>query len=108
MPWIGNDFMDTEPGETATYTIDFNESMPNAGESIVTSVWDVQIKPGSIGTDPDPGSRLVGPATIQGTKSLQLIGSMLAGVTYRLTAVTTTSAGQVLRPYSHVKCTSPS
>lgn len=70
-----------------------------AGETILSAVWSCAVVSG--GADPDAAARIVGSATITGAVVIQKIGSGVAGVTYRLAAVLTTSAGQTLTLWSH-------
>jgi hypothetical protein len=67
------------------------------------------------GTDPSPSSRVVGSSS--NTTSLQtgaanaavsqLVGGMVAGVTYRLQCVAATSDGQQLSLWTHLTCQAP-
>jgi hypothetical protein len=67
------------------------------------------------GTDPTPSARVVGSSA--NTTSLetgapnatvsQLVGGMVAGVTYRLQCVATTSDGQSLSLWTHLTCQAP-
>jgi hypothetical protein len=67
------------------------------------------------GTDDSPASRLIGPpAFIKSANSgaanaavAQLVGDMLAGVTYRLQCVCKTSDGQNLSLWTHLSCQAP-
>jgi hypothetical protein len=68
------------------------------------------------GTDPAPSSRVVGspsntrPLQIGAASAAmsQLVGAMVAGVTYRLQCVATTSDGQSLSLWTHLTCQVPS
>lgn len=67
------------------------------------------------GVDSDPASRLSGPAIIVTSPNSaapsaavsQLVGAMIAGVTYRLQCVCATSDGQNLSLWTHLSCQAP-
>lgn len=97
-------------------------------EETVTFDYGVAIKPGVTltgtptitcevygGTDPDPASRIIGPWTMGASPNTgapdaaiyQVFGQMLAGATYRLQCVCTTSDGQTLSLWTHLGCEQP-
>lgn len=67
------------------------------------------------GTDPAPSSRLLGAAAFVASPNsgasnaavAQLVGTMVAGVTYRLQCVCATSDGQNLSLWNHLSCQAP-
>lgn len=67
------------------------------------------------GTDPTPDARIIGPWRIGDSPNTgapnaaiyQVFGQMLAGVTYRLQCVCTTSDGQTLSLWTHLGCDQP-
>jgi len=67
------------------------------------------------GEDADPSSRLVGEWTIGKSPNTgepdaavyQIVGTMLAGVTYRLQCVCRTTDGQNLSLWNHISCQAP-
>lgn len=68
-----------------------------------------------IGADANPSSRLIGSPSIVASKKTGVaalgvtfqVGSMLAGVTYRLQCVVLTTAGNELSLWTHFACVQP-
>ena len=69
-----------------------------AGETILTVTWACAAV---VGTDPAAADRITGNPTIAGPVVIQKVAAGVAGVTYRLSAALTTSAGQVMTLWSH-------
>lgn len=101
MPYVGNNFDSIDPGEQDIFAIDFSQRL-SATETLQSAgTWACDV---IRGTDANPGSHLIGGASLSGTVTAQMIGQMLNNCEYRLTATVTTSTGRVLQAYSHVQC----
>ena len=88
-------------GEVERYSFDFIALLA-AGETISTVSWAAQADSGA--GDGAVSTRIIGAATIAGSTVSQLAGTFLPGVTYRLYATVSTSAGQTLVLWSRVYC----
>ena len=78
--------------EVKPLSFDFSQVLAS-GETISTATCTVLVIDG---TDPTPSNILSGGASIIGSKIYQQVQSGVAGVTYRLVATITTSAGNTL------------
>jgi hypothetical protein len=78
--------------EVKSLSFDFSQVLAS-GETISTAVCTVVVIDG---TDSTPSNLLSGGATIIGFKVYQQVQNGVAGVTYRLVATITTSAGNTL------------
>lgn len=96
---LPSDFSDSTPAENAAYTIDFVYDLP-AGNTIASAVWQL-IDPS--GVDKNTASRLVGSPVIVGTKVQQTMTGLLSGVNYVTRALATTSQGNVISLFAHVR-----
>jgi hypothetical protein len=105
--YIGRDFTDIDVGEEENFAFDFADDLAE-GESLVTTVWTCSVAKGSLVNDPNPASRLDGPAAVQGTQSVQRIAGQLAGVKYLLRADVVTNFNNKPALWSHVTCIKPS
>jgi hypothetical protein len=103
--------------ENVTVTFDFGLIL-NAGVSItgvVSLTCSVFQSTSDTVTDPTPQARILGASQIQTSPNsrqpnqavLQLVGTMIGGVYYRLQCVVTTSDGQQLSLWNHVLCQTP-
>ncbi len=101
--YVGRDFDPEDVGENEVFTLDFVNDLAS-GETITSAVWKCEVKSGS---DSQAASRLSGAPSNSGTKSSQRVAGLLTGVTYRLTAVVTTSLSNVISLWSHVACQTP-
>lgn len=102
--YIGRDFHPIDIGESAEFTIDFARDLED-GDSILSAVWDCWAE---IGTDADAATRLIGGASVDGTKTTQRVEGTLAGVKYGLQAVVITTLGNTVSLFSYVKSQDPS
>lgn len=102
--YANTDFDPIDVNERPVLTFDFGKYPLATGETIGTPVWTCSV---ADGTDATPTARLIGAATVAGTQTLQQVGTMLAGVKYRLDAQVTTSLGQILNLFSFVLCQDP-
>jgi len=102
--YAGSDFDPIDVNERPVLTLDFSKYPLATGETISSVAWTCTV---ADGTDATPAARLIGAATISGTQTLQQVGTMLAGVKYRLAAQATTSLGQILNLFSFALCQDP-
>jgi hypothetical protein len=99
-------------GGTPTETVAFATAADSA-ETITAATWLCEVFQVLFGNaDPSPSARIIGSASISGPQVSTLAGGVggagfVAGNNYRLTCTATTSAGQVLKSYSHVNCLLP-
>jgi hypothetical protein len=98
------DFDVIDVNEKPVITFDFSKYPFAIGETLSSVIWTCAV---ADGTDATPSARLIGAATINGLQTLQQVGTMLAGVKYRLQAQATTSLGQILNLFSFVLCQDP-
>lgn len=104
--YIGTDFDDIDAGlEARIFTIDFVAAL-RTGETIVSAVASVAVVSG---TDAGASGRLVGSATISGTKVSQEIDlrSGPPGVYYRLMVTVSTNQEPAVSRWSHFWSRSP-
>lgn len=101
--YIGKDWLNAEPGEVESYTLDFtNDVNADAGEVVNSAVWTCEVV---AGVDPNVSACLIGnPVITSPTATSQFFSSNVPGTTYRLRATAQTSMGQTLKLYSHVRC----
>jgi hypothetical protein len=102
--YAGRDFDTIDSNETPILTFDFAKYPFASGETITSVIWNCSVADFSSTTDSAPSSRLIGAASISGTKTLQQVGTMLDGVKYQLAAQATTSLGQILDLFSFALC----
>lgn len=93
------DYSDTPAGVTSTYTFDFSYDLPG-GDTITGASWTLVVVSG---TDSSPSSRLIGAPTINGALVSQQIGNTPAGVRYAVRALATTSGGNSISIFSHLR-----
>jgi hypothetical protein len=105
--YAGNDFDIIDVNEQPVLTLDFSKYPLSAGETLASVAWSCAVADFAIAIDAAPASRLLGSPSIVGLQTLQQVGTMLAGVKYRLAAQVTTSLGQVLNLYSFVLAQDP-
>jgi hypothetical protein len=98
------DFDPIDVNEQAVLTLDFAKYPLGSGETLASVIWTCTV---ADGVDATPSSRLLGAPSISGTQTLQKVGTMLAGVKYRLAAQVTTSRPQILNLYSFILCQDP-
>lgn len=75
--------------------------MAASGETISTVAW---FAASLNGIDATPAARLIGAAQIIGTVVLQLIGTGIAGESYRFGATVSTNKQPALTRYAHCQC----
>lgn len=90
------------PGNAATETFLVAAGAPS-GELITSATWSTAVYTGV----PDSVSRILGSASISGSKVSTLAGGFLAGNVYRITCDAVTSLGQSIEYYSHVASAAP-
>jgi hypothetical protein len=92
MTFMAESFSYKFTGETKPLSFDFSQVLASS-ETLSTAACTVVVIDG---TDANPSNILSGGASIIGSKIYQLVQSGVAGVTYRLVATVTTSAGNTL------------
>ena len=85
-------FSEKDPGETASYAMDFSPTLAS-GETISSSSVGVSTYSG---TDASPSALLSGSSGVTGSLVQQALTGGSDGVTYRVRFVATTSASRVL------------
>jgi hypothetical protein len=106
MPYAGNDFSPTDPLEESPYAFDFANSLAD-GDTITATEWACALAEANAGTDADPGTRILGDASSEGSVSTQTCGTFQAGCIYVLTAAVTTALGATLTLWAYVRCVEP-
>lgn len=104
--YTGRDFSPQERIESEVFGLDFvNDLEPD--ESLVASIWTIAVV---AGVDIAPNDRLEGPPKVVAptgsslnTSSIQRIGGLLPGTTYRVKAVVVTSQGNTKSLWSHIR-----
>lgn len=102
--YAGSDFDLIDVNEKPVLTLDFSKYPLASAETLASVVWSCTV---ADGTDATPAARLLGASAISGLQTLQQVGTMIAGVKYRMAAQATTSLGQILNLYSFVLCQDP-
>jgi hypothetical protein len=101
--YVGRDFPPADPAESRTYTFDFVNDLAD-GDAIVEATWSCTVAGDSDGTDADAADHVALPATYDGTKTMQQVSGLVAGVKYVLKATVGTVSGETVVLYSHVPC----
>lgn len=104
--YCGRDFSPQERTESEVFGLDFvNDLEPN--EILTTSIWTIAVV---AGVDINANDRLEGPPKVVAptgsslnTSSIQRIGGLLPGTTYRVKAVAITSDGNTKTLWSHIR-----
>jgi hypothetical protein len=97
MPHATTDFSACGAGEIVTLAIGFSARLAS-GESLSTATCAISVYSGS---DASPQSRLLAGPSISGAQVGFLFGNGVAGATYEILVVVTTSAGQTLECYAY-------
>lgn len=100
------------PGGRDYFTFDFTNEIgnippgaPDLHPSIQAATWTIAIEPTSPpDADPTPDDRLLGDPLFDATHTSHLVGDMIDGVVYVLTASVTLSDGRVLLKSSELTC----
>lgn len=103
MSYVGRDFPVADPDESRTYTLDFVNDIAD-GDTVIEAVWYCTVADDSEGADADASDHVAIPAGFAGTKTMQSVSGLLAGVKYILRAKVGTEAGETAVLYSHVLC----
>jgi hypothetical protein len=91
------------PDETLRLSFDFTSKIESSG-TISSVSWACALSPENVGVDLTPASRLVGTTTTTGYVSSHLVGTMVNGCSYAITAVATVTDGRVLARSSDIDC----
>ena len=104
--YCGRDYSPQERNESEVIGLDFVNDL-QAGETLISSAWAIAV---ISGVDTDPGDHLSGPAKVVTptfgtlkTATIQRIGGILPGVTYRVKAIAITTLGNTLTLWSHIR-----
>lgn len=87
-----------------SFIFDFSSDIGSLA-AITSASWTCAKAPESVVDDPTPGIRVVGPVVISATATSCLVGLMLDGVIYRLTATVIVNDGRTLAQSGDVLCT---
>jgi hypothetical protein len=104
--YVGRDFDPGDTGEEERFSFDFVNDL-EASDTITSVVWTCAVAAKSEMPDAAAATRISGAPFVSGKKTTQRVIGLLAGVTYVLTAVATTGAGDVVSLWSHVECKVP-
>lgn len=99
--YVGRDFPDTTPNEVRPVAFDFCQSL-QVGETIASAIWQCSVAASSETPDGNAGGRISGSSTINGTIVTNEVSTMVAGVTYLLVCVITSSLGNEYELSSHI------
>jgi len=104
--YCGRDFSPQERGESEVIGLDFVNDL-QTDETLISSAWTIAVVSGK---DTDPTDHLSGPSKVVAplfgtlkTATIQRIGGILPGVTYRVGAVAITTLGNTLKLWSHIR-----
>jgi hypothetical protein len=104
--YVGRDFDPADAVESSLYTFDFVNEMQD-GDTITAATWACAVAAASEGADASPATHVIGSAIFLGTETSQRVSGLLAGVIYVLSATVTTTKGDTLSLWSHVKSGAP-
>jgi hypothetical protein len=96
--YVGQDFDPAEQDEDEPFAFDFGTELAGA-ESVASAAWSCTAKNG---IDGSPATRLLGPATINGTIVSVQFGGAMPGELYVLHCEVTSSLGNRRALWSHV------
>ena len=104
--YAGRDFSPQENGESEILGLDFVNDLDH-DEVLISSVWDMLVV---AGFDPSNASHLQGPCievvprgSALKTATIQRVGGLHPGVTYRVRAEVVTTRGNVRSLWSHIR-----
>ena len=106
--YVGINWDNTTDTQREIYSLDFGRIL-GIGEVIVTSNWTILLKstcPNAT-PDPDPSAALIGASQITGSVISQMVGPLVQGNTYEMTAIANTSRSQTLALCSLLTCSDP-
>lgn len=93
------DFSSVEPTDVQTFIIDFVNDLADS-DSISAALWQIIV---STGNDPLAAARTVGDPVIVGTEVRQTVTGLISGNYYVMRALVTTTLGNKVSLYSHVR-----
>lgn len=101
--YVGRDFDPMDNAESDVFGFNFVNDL-QAGDSIVSAVWNISVADDSPAVDPTPSARLMNtPWLYSPTITLQRIVSPVVNVKYVLQAVCNTNSGSVLSLFSYFR-----
>lgn len=104
--YCGRDYSPQNRIESEVVGLDFiNDIEPI--ETLIASRWDMAVV---AGVDPDPNDHLEGPSmvvapegSLKKTATIQRVGGLWPGVTYRIRATVVTDQGNTVELWSHIR-----
>jgi hypothetical protein len=88
------------------FVFDFTAQIGPAGGVITAAAWSVTVDPSSPVPDPNPTSRILQPPTYSSNKTSALLGQMIDGAQYVVSAEVTLDDTRVLSDSATLACTS--
>jgi hypothetical protein len=88
------------------FVFDFTAQIGAVGGTITAVVWTLTVDASSVVSDPDPVSRILAPPTFSSNKTSALLGQMIDGVIYDVTANVTLSDARILTDAATLLCSS--
>lgn len=88
------------------FVFDFTAQIGPAGGTIASATWSISVDYSSAVQDPNPTSRILAAPTFSSNKTSALLGNMIDGVLYDVTAQVTLSDTRVLTDAATLLCTS--
>ena len=104
--YVGRDFDPIDPGEEEYFQFDFAREIPT-GVTIVSTTWVAAVAETSDVDDASASTRIMDPAIVNGTKSVQKVGGCIGGVRYVLEAKVVLSNTEKKSLWAHCECTEP-
>jgi hypothetical protein len=99
----GLDYYLIRPGASEILGMDFADQLA-AGETITAATVTMQLLPSSTGTDAAPNSRVIGSASVSGSKVSQMVGGCIDGCYYAVIFTVTTSLSQSFPLEGRIRC----
>jgi hypothetical protein len=104
--YCGRDYSPQENGESEVLGLDFVNDIDH-DEVLISSVWDISV---IAGVDANPTAHLQGPSVVivpkdgsVKTGTIQRVGGIVPGVTYRVRAQVITTRGNIRSLWSHIR-----
>jgi hypothetical protein len=88
------------------FVFDFTSQIGPAGGAIANAMWLLNVDASSPVDDPDPNSRILQPPTFSSNKTSALLGQMIDGVIYDVSASVTLDDSRVLTDAATLLCSS--
>lgn len=103
MPYLGQNWPDTDTESRRQYSYDFSDSVP-LGDAITAVVWELTVHPNStyVALDPASSTKTDTPGQV-GNVVTVWADDLLENVRYKLTAFITTTSGVKDDLYSYIQ-----